>query len=311
MANIISIVNQKGGVGKTTTATHLGIGLAQKGRRVLLVDADPQGNLTTCLGWYETDSLEHTLGSLMREAKVTRSPNRAVGFRQGEHAEADNGLAALVRKSILHHDEGVDLIPTNLGLAGMDMELAAVISRERILARILACVKDDYDYILIDCGPSLGLVTVNALTASNGVIIPVQAQYLSVVGMVQLIGSVQEVQMGTNPHLKVYGILITMLEKTKMGKQSTENIEEFGKNYGIRIYRSRIPRRTRVADASVEGKSLYRFDNGSLAADAYRTFTDEVLESNAGRICPQDSGQQKNGSGGESARPGEVKRHGV
>ena len=165
MAKTIAICNQKGGVGKTTTTLNLGVGLARQGKRVLLCDADPQSDLTAALGW-NGDTLEKSLGRLMYLATQEYKP--------------------IVQDTIIHHPEGVDLIPSNLDLSSMESQLVNAMSREKILSNLLKTVKKDYDYILIDCMPSLGMITINALTAADSVIIPVQAQFLPAKGMTQL-----------------------------------------------------------------------------------------------------------------------------
>lgn len=179
---VIAIANQKGGTGKTTTTVNLGIGLANRGKRVLLVDADSQGDLTTSLGWADGDSLSVTLATQMEQV-IQDKPFDC-------------------RAGILHHDEGVDLIPANLELSGMEMTLVNAMSRELTLKNCLSGLKQEYDYILIDCMPSLGMLTVNALAAADSVIIPVQAHYLPLKGMTQLTKTIGQVQRRINPRLK-------------------------------------------------------------------------------------------------------------
>lgn len=206
----IAICNQKGGVGKTTTTMNLGIGLANKGKKVLLVDCDPQGDLTTCLGWQRVDEIPVTLATKMHEIIRDNETNPESG--------------------ILHHNEGVDLIPSNTDLEGLEMYLVTAMSRENILKNYLNKVKPNYDYILIDCRPSLGMLTLNALTAADSVVIPVQAQYLPARAMTQLLQTVSKVKAHTNPNLAIDGILLTIVDnRTNLAKSTMDAIR---KNFG-------------------------------------------------------------------------------
>ena len=253
----IAIANQKGGVGKSTTAANLGIGLADTGKKVLLIDFDAQGSLTESLG-YEPDNIEITVSTMLEKTMNEKNISPTEG--------------------ILHHDEGVDLMPANIELSGMEVTLVNTMSRELILKDYLQNVRKNYDYILIDCTPSLGMLTVNALTAADSVLIPVQAQYLPIKGLEQLIKTIGRVRKHLNPVLEIEGILLTMTDnRTNLSKETSKLLRE---NYGrqIKIFQSEIPHSVRASETSIVGQSIYTYDKNGKAALAYRKLTEEVLE---------------------------------
>lgn len=255
---VTAVVNQKGGTGKTTTCENLGIGLAMEGKKVLLVDTDPQASLTISLGYPMPDRISPTLSDLMKKI-VSDQP-----IESGE--------------GILHHPEGVDLVPANIELAGMEVSLVNVMSRESILKQYLDRVKKEYDFILLDCMPSLGMLTVNALAAADIVLIPVQAQYLPAKGLEQLLQTVNKVKRQINPKLRIEGILLTMVDsRTNYAKDISALIRE---NYGgkLKVYQTDIPRSVRAEEISAEGKSIFRHDPKGKVAEAYRVLTKEVLQ---------------------------------
>ena len=254
---VICIANSKGGVGKTTTAINLSAALAQEGRRVLAIDADPQGDLSVSFGYKNQDQLEITLASKL--ANVIQ----------------DNELYPF--EGILKTGEGVDLLPSNLELASMDMNLINVMCRESTLKTYIDRVKGRYDYIVIDCMPSLGMITLNALTASDSVIIPVQAQYLPAKGMTDLLQTINRVQRRLNPGLKVEGVLLTLVDgRTNMAKETASAIiDTFGSH--LRIFNTFIPIGVKAAEASAEGMSILKYAPSSPVAEAYKDFSKEVI----------------------------------
>ena len=254
---VIALANQKGGTAKTTTTLNLGIGLAHQGRKVLLVDADPQGDLTIALGWTTADSLPITLETQMKK------------ILQDEPFVYNEG--------ILYHKEGVDIIPTNIELSGMEISLVNAMSREQTLKLYLADLKKDYDYILIDCMPSLGMITINAFACADSILIPVQAAYLPVKGLEQLIKTIGKVKRQINPKLSIEGILLTMVaSRTNYAKDISALLIE---NYGskVRIFENSIPISVRAAEISAEGVSIYQHDPKGKVASAYQSLTEEVL----------------------------------
>ena len=262
-ATVIAVVNQKGGTGKTTTCENLGIGLANEGKKVLLVDTDPQGSLTIALGNPRPDDLPVTLTDLMAKIMQDQPP--------------------LPKEGILSHEEGVDLVPANITLSGLEVSLVNAMSRETILKQYLETVKGQYDYILLDCMPSLGMLTVNALAASDQVLIPVQANYLSAKGLEQLLQTVNKVKRQINPKLRIEGILLTMVDsRTNYAKEISTLIRD---TYGskLKVYDADIPRSVRAAEISAEGVSIFKHDPGGKVAEAYRSLTKEVLQNDEKR----------------------------
>lgn len=255
---IIAIANQKGGVGKTTTTFSLGVALAKQGKKVLLIDADPQGDLTTCLGYYNQDDLQNTIGTLMSDTIQDKEIN--------------------IENAILNHKEGIDLIPSNLDLSALEMSLVNAMSREFTLKNAIQNVVNKYDYILIDCMPSLGMITINALACCDKVIIPVQGEYLAAKGMGHLLKTVSKVHKQINPNLKIGGVLLTLVDKrTNLSKEVRDTLY---KNYGqyVKIYDTEIPKAVNTAKSSSTGKSIFEFDKNSRVADAYKSLAKEVLE---------------------------------
>lgn len=256
-ASIIGIVNQKGGTGKTTTCVNLGIDLVHEGKRVLIADCDPQGSLTISLGYPQPDSLPVTLADLMGNVLS------AIPIHPGD--------------GVLHHEEGVDILPANIALAGMEVSLVNAMSRETTLKQVLANYSKNYDHILLDCSPSLGMLTINALTAADRIVIPVQAQYLSAKGVEQLLGTVARVKRNINHKLKIDGVLLTMVDsRTNNSKEIASLLRS---TYGPKIkeFDTEIPRSVRAAEISAEGKSIFEHDPGGKVAAAYHALTKEVL----------------------------------
>ena len=253
----IAIANQKGGVGKTTTAFSLGVSLANNNKKVLIVDADPQANLTTYMGYYDENELPVTLSTLLE--------------RYIEDKEINS------EEAILHHQEKVDLIPSDLSLAMTESNLQNAMSREYAMKNCLSSLKDKYDYIIIDCMPSLSMITTNALACSDQVIIPVQSQYLSARGMGHLLNIVSRVRRQLNKELKVGGILMTLVDnRTKLPFTIRKELEI---NFGniVKLYDTQIPFAVKTAESSSKGKSIFAYDKNSKVAEAYSQFAKEVL----------------------------------
>mgnify|MGYP000700752863 CR=1 FL=1 len=249
---VLALCSQKGGVGKTTSCVNLAVGLAKAGKKVLVIDNDPQGSMTASLGYHNPDELPITLATIL--TKIV------------EDELFENTLG------ILHHQEGIDLIPANIELAGLEVALVNSMNREKMLKQVLDGAKREYDYILLDCTPSLGMLTINALAAADTALIPVQAQYLSAKGLEQLLQTICKVhRQKINPKLKIEGILLTMTDsRTNYGKQIDTLIRQA---YGskIKVFDQTIPRSVRAAETSAAGKSIFQYDPKSKVAEAYQS----------------------------------------
>ena len=258
MARIISVANQKGGVGKTTTAVSLGIGLVRKGKKVLLIDADPQGSMTASLGYIQPDDIKVTLATVM------------LNLSNDEDISADEG--------ILHHAEGVDLLPANIELSALEVYLVNTISRESIMKLYVNLVRPNYDYIIIDCMPSLGMMTINALTAADSVLIPVQTAYLPVKGLQQLISTIMKVKRQLNRKLEIEGIVMTMVDfRTVYARDIFENVHKtYSESVGT--FETYIPISVKAAETSAEGISIFEHCGSGKVAMAYESLTKELLE---------------------------------
>ena len=257
MCKVLICANQKGGVAKSTSVANLGVGLAKQGKKVLVIDNDPQGSLTEALGYPEPDKLEVTLANIME------------WVLNEEEFDLTSG--------ILHHEEGIDLMPANIELSGVETSLVGIMSSETTLKEYIEMIEDEYDYILVDCSPNLGQLTLNALVAADEIIIPVCPAYLPIKGLEQLLKTISRVKRKMNPKLSIMGILITMVDyRTIYAKEITEVLYE---HYGssIHIFDEVIPLSVRASEATAEGVSIYKYDPKGKVAAAYSKIVEEVL----------------------------------
>lgn len=268
---VIAVANQKGGVSKTTTTVNLGIGLVRKGKRVLVIDADAQSSLTESLGFHQTDQLDVTLSTIM-EKIITDKP-----------LEKDEG--------ILHHEEGIDLLPCNIELSGLEVSLINAMSRELIMKQYIDQKREEYDFILVDCMPSLGMLTINALSAADSVLIPVQAAYLPVRGLEQLITTISRVKKHINPKIEFEGIVISMVDsRTVYAREIIELVKENYKQ-NLRVFETMIPFSVRAAETSAVGVSIFKLYPNHKVAKAYERLTEEIQVS----ACKNNSCALKQG----------------
>lgn len=258
MSRIISVCSQKGGVGKSSLTVNIGVGLARLGQKVLIVDADPQSDASASLGFRDMDDSEETLSELVMKSLADD--------------ELPDGLF------IRHQKEGVDVLPSNIGLAGVEVQMVNTMSREFVLKQILADVQDDYETILIDNMPSLGMLTVNSLAAATEVLVPVEASYLPIKGLQQLLRTVGKVRKQVNPRLRIGGIVFNMVDART--REHRENMKLLRDSYGDRlnIYETSIPFSVRVKECGKAGESIYSYDGKGKAAQAFEQLTREVLE---------------------------------
>ena len=293
MGKVICVGNQKGGVGKTTTCVNLGTALAQAGNKVCLIDLDPQGNLTQSLGYRNPDEMECTIAEVLKsEIQLCDNLSRSDSCDYSEYQNKGKGavicerdvedpglcdnLSQTFTAAILHHREGLDLIPGNIELAGLEVSMVNLMSRELCLKMAIQELRKKYSYTIIDCMPSLGMLTINALAAADEIITPVQAAYLPAKGLEQFLLTVSKVRRQINRNLKLEGILLSMVDaRTNYAKEIISLIYETYGNH-IRIFQTQIPFSVRASEASASGCSIFSYDPRGKVAEAYKSLAGEV-----------------------------------
>lgn len=251
MGLILSVVNQKGGVGKTTTSVNVSAYLAKMGKKTLLIDADPQGNATSGIGMEKND-LERTIYDVVINGE-----------------DINDVIISANRKNLF-------ICPANIDLAGAEIEMVNLFSRETVLKKAFQKIKGDYDFVIIDCPPSLGLLTVNALTASDGVVVPIQAEYYALEGLSQLLNTINKVKKHLNPSLEIFGVVVTMFDsRTQLANQVASEVRQY---FGEKLFKSIIPRNVRLSEAPSHGLSISEYDKRSKGADAYEYLSKEIIK---------------------------------
>lgn len=251
MGLILSVVNQKGGVGKTTTSVNVSAYLAKMGKKTLLIDADPQGNATSGIGMEKND-LERTIYDVVINGE-----------------DINDVIVSANRKNLF-------ICPANIDLAGAEIEMVNLFSRETVLKKAFQKIKGDYDFVIIDCPPSLGLLTVNALTASDGVVVPIQAEYYALEGLSQLLNTINKVKKHLNPSLEIFGVVVTMFDsRTQLANQVASEVRQY---FGEKLFKSIIPRNVRLSEAPSHGLSISEYDKRSKGADAYEYLSKEIIK---------------------------------